>query len=70
MLRLGSAAARVPCMIMNLLPLRVNVGPHDSLRTLTTQVREARTRTHPHARYRYEHLWADLRGRRLFGPEV
>lgn len=45
MLRLGSAAARVPCMIMNLLPLRVNVGPHDSLRTLTTQVREARTRT-------------------------
>ena len=70
MLRLGSAAARVPCMIMNLLPLRVNVAPHDSLRTLTTQVREARTRAQPHARYRYEHLWADLRGRRLFGPEV
>ncbi|UBV45045.1 condensation domain-containing protein (plasmid) [Deinococcus taeanensis] len=70
MLRLGSAAARVPCMRMNLLPLRVDVRPADTLRTLTRRAHEARQATQRAAAYRFEHLWADLRGRRLFGPEV
>ncbi|MVN88737.1 hypothetical protein GO986_18525 [Deinococcus sp. HMF7620] len=68
--RLGSVSARVPCMVMNLAPLRLDLSPHLSLAALTRQAHAALSALRPHGRYRYEHLWADLNGHRLFGPEV
>ncbi|ADV65848.1 condensation domain-containing protein [Deinococcus maricopensis] len=70
MARLGSVAARVPCLTMNLLPLRVNAEDGASLADLAGQADAAYRAARPHARYRYEDLWADLNGHRLFGPEV
>ncbi|MFI9630885.1 amino acid adenylation domain-containing protein [Streptomyces sp. NPDC052042] len=72
--RFGSVSLRVPAMVRNVLPLRVTVGPDDSLRTLTAAVsREVRAAL-PHQRYRYEQIRRDLRlvggGRRLSGPGV
>ncbi len=74
MARLGSAALRVPCMAMNIIPLRVCVRPELPLvevaRAVAAELRSAR----PHLRYRYEQLRRDLRlvggQRRLFGPVV
>ncbi|MBJ6762559.1 myxochelin non-ribosomal peptide synthetase MxcG [Myxococcaceae bacterium JPH2] len=74
MSRLGSAALRVPCMAMNIVPLRVKARPEagllDIARGVAHEVRSAR----PHLRYRYEQLRRDLRRvggpRRLFGPVV
>ncbi|GGB55478.1 condensation domain-containing protein [Deinococcus soli (ex Cha et al. 2016)] len=70
MLRLGSAAAHVPCMRMNLVPLRIEVHPGDDLATQTRRAQAARTHAQGAAPYRLERLWADLDRRRLFGPEV
>ncbi|RKN39000.1 non-ribosomal peptide synthetase [Streptomyces hoynatensis] len=72
--RLGSAALRVPAMVMNVLPLRLAVGPRDSLAELAARaargIREARR----HGRYRYEEIRRDLgllgEGRALVGPLV
>ncbi|WP_257458612.1 myxochelin non-ribosomal peptide synthetase MxcG [Archangium lipolyticum] len=74
MSRLGSAALRVPCMAMNIVPLRVPVRPgigwFDLAREVASELRVMR----PHLRYRYEQLRRDLRlvggQRRLFGPVV
>ncbi|WNG46497.1 amino acid adenylation domain-containing protein [Archangium minus] len=74
MSRLGSAALRVPCMAMNIVPLRVPVRPDAGLFTLARQVGEELRAMRPHLRYRYEQLRRDLRlvggQRRLFGPVV
>ncbi|MDX3746442.1 amino acid adenylation domain-containing protein [Streptomyces sp. AK08-02] len=72
--RLGSVSLRVPCMVRNILPLRVPVTPDDTLRDLATRVfRELRAGL-PHQRYRYEQLRRDLKlvggQRRLSGPGV
>ncbi|CAM5296798.1 non-ribosomal peptide synthetase [Streptomyces purpurascens] len=72
--RLGSVSLRVPCMVRNILPLRVTVTPSDSLRDLAARV-SAELRTGlPHQRYRYEQLRRDLGlvggQRRLSGPGV
>ncbi|MFB7933900.1 amino acid adenylation domain-containing protein [Streptomyces sp. NPDC056039] len=72
--RLGSVSLRVPCMVRNILPLRVTVTASDSLRDLAARV-SAELRTGlPHQRYRYEHLRRDLGlvggQRRLSGPGV
>ncbi|MBB2910627.1 nonribosomal peptide synthetase MxcG [Streptosporangium becharense] len=72
--RLGSAALKVPCMAMNMVPLRVPV-PHDAtLATLTEHVAGEIRATRPHHRYRHEWLRRDLGlvggERRLFGPVV
>ncbi|MGW9120332.1 amino acid adenylation domain-containing protein [Streptomyces sp. NPDC055663] len=72
--RFGSVSLRVPAMVRNVLPLRVAVGPDDSLRTLVTAVsREVRAAL-SHQRYRYEQIRRDLRivggGRRLSGAGV
>ncbi|MFJ4966505.1 amino acid adenylation domain-containing protein [Streptomyces sp. NPDC088729] len=72
--RFGSVSLRVPAMVRNVLPLRLAVGPRDSLRTLVGAVsREVRSAL-PHQRYRYEQIRRDLRlvgaGRRLSGPGV
>ncbi|WP_327436534.1 amino acid adenylation domain-containing protein (plasmid) [Streptomyces sp. NBC_01201] len=72
--RFGSVSLRVPAMVRNVLPLRVPVGPDDSLRTLVTTVSREIRAALPHQRYRYEQIRRDLRlvggGRRLSGPGV
>lgn len=72
--RLGSAALSVPCMAMNVVPLRLQIEPHlcfDALaRTVAAQLREQR----PHQRYNYEWLRNDLglgdSHAQLYGPVV
>ncbi|MCZ4119465.1 amino acid adenylation domain-containing protein [Streptomyces sp. H39-S7] len=72
--RLGSVSLRVPCMVRNVLPLRIAVGPGDTLRELATRVSAELRAGLPHQRYRYEHLRRELRlvggRRRLSGPGV
>ncbi len=74
MSRLGSAAVRVPCMAMNIVPLRVRVRPDAGLFELGRAVASELRAIRPHLRYRYEQLRRDLRlvggQRRLFGPVV
>lgn len=74
MSRLGSAAIRVPCMAMNIVPLRVSVRPDASLLTVAREVAAELKVIRPHLRYRYEQLRRDLKRvggqRRLFGPVV
>ncbi|MDJ0389492.1 amino acid adenylation domain-containing protein [Roseomonas sp. E05] len=72
--RLGSPAARVPCTLMNVLPVRLRPDEDlplaDMLRELARPLAQARR----HGRYRGEQLRRDLgrlaAGRRLFGPLV
>ena len=72
--RMGSATARVPAMVMNVLPLRVlpdEEGPLGSyLAKVATDAAEARK----HGRYRSEQLRRDLGliggARRLYGPLI
>lgn len=72
--RLGSSSLRVPCMAMNIVPLRVPVGPDDALAELSRRVSARVRELRPHQRYRHEQLRRDLRliggDRRLFGPVV
>jgi nonribosomal peptide synthetase MxcG len=72
--RLGSAALRVPSMVMNIVPLALRVAEAGSLRALTGEVVRELRALRPHARYRYEQLRRDLKlvggTRRLFGPVV
>ncbi|MFJ6894103.1 amino acid adenylation domain-containing protein [Streptomyces hokutonensis] len=72
--RLGSVSLRVPCMVRNILPLRVPVTPDDTLRDLATRVSRELRAGLPHQRYRYEQLRRDLKlvggRRRLSGPGV
>lgn len=71
MLRFGTAALKVPCMAMNIVPLPVRIAPGRSFAELATDVRAALGRARPHLRYRYEHLARDPElGRRPFGPVV
>lgn len=72
--RLGSAALRVPAIVMNIVPLRVLVSPGISFSSLVKQIDEHLRAIRPHYRYRYEQLRRDLKrvggGRRLFGPVI
>ncbi|MFE6777374.1 amino acid adenylation domain-containing protein [Streptomyces sp. NPDC057702] len=72
--RLGSVSLRVPCMVRNVLPLRVASGDTDSLADLAPRVAAELRAGLPHQRYRYEHLRRDLKlvggKRRLSGPGV
>lgn len=68
--RLGSSALDVPCMAMNIVPLRLRVDPDASLRELTVQVAGELRAIRPHQRYRYEDMKHDLGRRRLFGAVV
>lgn len=73
MARLGSAAARVPCMLMNVLPLRVD-APEGDLDAYLGEVARSLTRARRHGRYRSEQLRRDLKliggPRRLHGPLI
>ncbi|MFJ7996084.1 amino acid adenylation domain-containing protein [Streptomyces sp. NPDC096310] len=72
--RLGSVSLRVPCMVRNILPLRVPVTPADTLRELAARISRELRAGLPHQRYRYEQVRRDLRlvggQRRLSGPGV
>ncbi|MFF2085768.1 amino acid adenylation domain-containing protein [Nocardia sp. NPDC058176] len=52
--RLGSAAARIPTMNVNLLPLAIDVAPSDTPRELVERAHAAITRIQPHQRFRGE----------------
>ncbi|QFR33553.1 non-ribosomal peptide synthetase [Ancylobacter sp. TS-1] len=74
MARLGSAAARVPAMLMNVLPLRVASDEDAPLDEVLGAVARSLTRARRHGRYRSEQLRRDLRlvggQRRLHGPLI
>ncbi|WP_327170524.1 amino acid adenylation domain-containing protein [Streptomyces sp. NBC_01336] len=72
--RVGSAALRVPGMVMNVLPLRLTVTPGASFAELVRQVVLGVRAVRRHQRYRYEDIRRDLRllgeNRGLVGPLV
>ena len=72
--RLGSASRRVPCLAMNIVPLRIPVPPEATMGELVAESASQVRLTRPHQRYRYEQLRRDLGlvggGRRLYGPVV
>ncbi|NYV76080.1 amino acid adenylation domain-containing protein, partial [Streptomyces sp. UH6] len=72
--RMGSAALRVPGMVMNVLPLRVSVEPQQTFAGLVRQVVRALRDARRHQRYRYEDIRRDLgllgERRSLVGPLV
>ncbi|HEV2780403.1 MAG TPA: amino acid adenylation domain-containing protein [Actinophytocola sp.] len=74
MCRLGTKSLRVPCMVTNVVPVRVRVDAGASLADLTRRVAAEVRASAPHARYRYEQLRRDLTlvasDRRLFGPSI
>lgn len=74
MARMGSAAARVPAMLMNVLPLRVAVPAGAPLPDYLASVAKSLTRARRHGRYRSEQLRRDLKliggQRRLHGPLI
>jgi enterobactin synthetase component F len=72
--RMGSASARVPAMVMNVLPLRVTPDEDGPLAEYLAQVASATAEARKHGRYRSEQLRRDLGliggNRRLYGPLV
>ncbi|POM23713.1 Dimodular nonribosomal peptide synthase [Actinomadura rubteroloni] len=72
--RLGTAAARVPSMVTNVVPLRLDLRPATTAGELVGQVAARLREARRHGRYRSEDLRRDLRllgeGRRLTGPLV
>ncbi|MDX6805087.1 amino acid adenylation domain-containing protein [Terrihabitans rhizophilus] len=72
--RMGSAAARVPCMAMNVLPLRIGGDESLPVREFAALAAKALLKARRHGRYRSEQLRRDLGlvggGRRLFGPLI
>ncbi|MGP3689701.1 amino acid adenylation domain-containing protein [Streptomyces sp. IBSNAI002] len=74
MARLGSAALKVPAMVVNVLPLRVSVRPQTPLAELVGQVAADVRDLRRHQRYRAEDIRRDLglsgRDQGLLGPMV
>lgn len=70
MRRLGNVAAKVPCMMMNTVPLRIDVSAQDSLLSLGQQARKAFSALQAHQAYRFGLIWKDTNHHRIFGPEV
>ncbi|MYR61571.1 AMP-binding protein, partial [Streptomyces sp. SID625] len=72
--RMGSAALRVPGMVMNVLPLRLAVTPGATFAALVRQVVLGVREVRRHQRYRYEDIRRDLgllgEQRALVGPLV
>ncbi|MGW3009285.1 amino acid adenylation domain-containing protein [Streptomyces sp. NPDC001219] len=72
--RMGSAALRVPGMVMNVLPLRLTVSPDATFAELVRQVVLGIRAARRHQRYRYEDIRRDLgllgESRALVGPLV
>ena len=74
MLRLGSAALRVPSMVLNVVQLYTDFAADPDLAAVTGQVRDHLRESRRHHRYRYEELRRDLNlvggERTLFGPSA
>jgi len=72
--RLGSPAARVPCTLMNVLPLRLRAPEATPLPALLADMGALLRQVRRHGRFRGEQLRRDLgllgAGRRLHGPLV
>ncbi|PKW14739.1 amino acid adenylation domain-containing protein [Saccharopolyspora spinosa] len=72
--RLGSAALRVPGMVVNVLPLRLRITPGTTRGELIAQVVKAVRQVRRHQNYRSEDLRRDLKllgsDRPLFGPMI
>ncbi|MGW3467349.1 amino acid adenylation domain-containing protein [Saccharopolyspora sp. NPDC000995] len=72
--RLGSAALRVPGMVVNVLPLRLRIAPGTTRAELIAQVVKAVRQVRRHQNYRSEDLRRDLKllgsGQPLFGPVI
>ena len=72
--RLGSASARVPAMVMNIVPLQVMVDEDAPIGDFLVETAKAVRRARRHGRYRSEQLRRDLGllgGRkRLYGPLI
>lgn len=72
--RLGSASARVPAMVMNVLPLRVQAAADERVEDRVRDTARALVRGRRHGRYRGEQLRRDLGQvglqHRLYGPLV
>src|SRR5699024_3499435 len=72
--RFGSRSARVPAMVMNVLPLHVQLDENEPLAALCTTVAGQLQQARRHGRYRSEQLRRDLGllggERRLYGPLV
>ncbi|AZG44376.1 non-ribosomal peptide synthetase [Gordonia insulae] len=65
--RLGSPAANVPCTTVNVVPLRIEVRPGQTVDELADRVGEKMRAIAPHARYRGEDIVRDLRRRGVDG---
>ncbi|MFD8644801.1 amino acid adenylation domain-containing protein [Streptomyces zaomyceticus] len=74
MARLGSASLSVPAMVVNVLPLRVDVRPGQTLAELVAEVADGVRGLRRHQRYRAEDIRRDLglvgRDRGPLGPMV
>ena len=57
--RMGSASLRIPSMVMNIIPLRIDLSNNTSLCELTRHIATGITQSRPHSRYRYEQLRRD-----------
>jgi enterobactin synthetase component F len=72
--RLGNVAARVPCMLMNVLPLRIAPDEAQAMGDFLVGVSKQMMRARRHGRYRSEQLRRDLGlvggSRRLYGPLI
>jgi len=72
--RLGSPSARVPAMVMNIVPLQVTVDEDAPIADFLVETSKAMRRARRHGRYRSEQLRRDLGllgGRkRLYGPLI
>ncbi len=72
--RLGSVSLNIPCMLVNLLPLRLQVRPNMSFTELVGQVAKAVGNVRRHQRYRHEELRRELKllgeNQRLAGPQI
>ncbi|MEU0145352.1 amino acid adenylation domain-containing protein [Streptomyces sp. NPDC006288] len=72
--RVGSVSLRVPGMVMNVLPLRLDVPPEATFAELVRQVVLGIREVRRHQRFRYEDIRRDLRllgeNRGLVGPLV
>ena len=72
--RLGSVSARVPAMVMNVLPIRVAPDEDGSIADYIAALSGTLTQARKHGRYRSEQLRRDLGliggTKRLYGPLV
>lgn len=71
MLRLGTPAVSVPCMAMNITPLRVERAGAP-ICEVSADIERRRKEAKPHERYRYEHMrsLSPASDAKLFGPVV